>query len=212
MPVTSDTGAFWFFEPSNLEVMIKVLDGTSINGSFWVFCGGLSNVEYTVTVTDSQTGVVKQYTNAEGHLASFGDGTAFPGAGAAALQIDPSAAAAAVVAQEGACEASPTALCLAGGRFRVEVVWDRPGSADAAGQAVPLTSKAGSFWFLRPSNLELMVKVLDGTPVNGHFWVFAGSLSNLHYTITVTDTETGAVRTYENPEGRIQSVADIKAF
>jgi len=40
--VTRDSGYFYFFEPENLELMVKVLDGRSLNGSFWVFYGALS--------------------------------------------------------------------------------------------------------------------------------------------------------------------------
>ena len=57
-----------------------------------------------------------------------------------------------------------------------------------------------------------MIKVLDARSINGRFWVFYGALSDVQYTITVTDTESGAVRTYENPQGRLASVADTSAF
>ena len=55
-----------------------------------------------------------------------------------------------------------------------------------------------------------MIKVLTGN--NGHYWVFYGALSNVQYTITVTDTQTGAVKPYTNPSGTFASVADIFAF
>ena len=57
-----------------------------------------------------------------------------------------------------------------------------------------------------------MVKILDGTTVNGHFWVFYGALSDVEYTLRVTDTMTGAVRTYTNPPGSICGRADTTAF
>jgi hypothetical protein len=57
-----------------------------------------------------------------------------------------------------------------------------------------------------------MVKIVDGRAVNGRFWFFYGSLSNVQYTITVTDTVTGAVKTYQNPSGNLASVADTSAF
>lgn len=112
------------------------------------------------------------------------------------------------------CAPGPKTLCLNSGRFRVEVGWliSRPLDAGGAGQAVPLTADTGAFWFFSPSNLELMVKVLDGRGVNGHFWFFWGALSDVSYTITVTDTRTGEVKTYTNPQGRLESRADILAF
>ncbi len=77
---------------------------------------------------------------------------------------------------------------------------------------MPLSDDTGTFWFLAPSNIELMVKVLDGRAVNGHFWVFSGGMSDFRYTVTVTDTLTGTVRTYTNPAGHIRSTADTAAF
>ncbi len=65
-------------------------------------------------------------------------------------------------------------------------------SQTAAGEAVALTDDTGSFWFFDDANLELILKVLDGRWLNGHFWVFYGALSNVECTITITDTETGA--------------------
>ena len=77
MPLTSDTGGFWFFDASNTELMIKILDGRALNGHFWVFAGALSDVGYTITVTDTQTGKSKVYRNAPHQLASRADTTAF---------------------------------------------------------------------------------------------------------------------------------------
>ena len=56
---------------------MKVLDARPVNGDFWVFYGALSNVAYTLTVTDSLSGVVRIYTNPAGAFASVGDTTAF---------------------------------------------------------------------------------------------------------------------------------------
>lgn len=70
----------------------------------------------------------------------------------------------------------------------------------------------GYFWFFDASNIELAVKALDGTPVNGKLWVFYGALSNVEYKLTVTDTQTGQVKEYRNPSGRFASVADTAAF
>src|SRR5262249_38796821 len=56
------------------------------------------------------------------------------------------------------------------------------------------------------------VKVLDARALNDHFWVFYGALSNVEYTLTVTDTVTGIVRRYANPSGLFASVGDTLAF
>ncbi len=89
---------------------------------------------------------------------------------------------------------SATALCLQGRRFQVEVAWSDFAGRTGAGQAVPGIDPTGGFWFFDPSNTELVVKVLDARSFNNHFWVFYASLTNVAYTLTVTDTETGLRR------------------
>ena len=67
--------------------------------------------------------------------------------------------------------------------------------------AVSLTPDSGYFWFLEPSNIELVVKVLGACSTAGHHWVFAAGLTNLEVTLTVKDTATNQVRTYTNAAG-----------
>lgn len=111
------------------------------------------------------------------------------------------------------CAAGATALCLSAGRFRVEVAWRAAHQGTSgAGQAVALTSDTGYFWFFQGTNVELIVKVLDARAINGKFWVFYGALSDVEYTISATDTATGAVKTYFNPQDVLASAADTTAF
>ena len=77
VPLAEDSGSFWFFSPNNLELMIKVVDGRAFNGHFWVFYGALSDVAYEITVTDTTTGQVRTYVNAQGTVASRADTSAF---------------------------------------------------------------------------------------------------------------------------------------
>jgi photosystem II stability/assembly factor-like uncharacterized protein len=73
VPLNGETGALWFFQEDNLELVVKVLDGRGLNGRFWVFAASLTSVEFTLTVTDTETGRQKVYRNPPGHMASFGD-------------------------------------------------------------------------------------------------------------------------------------------
>jgi streptogramin lyase len=66
MPISDTAGWFWFFDPSNPEMMVKVLDGCKIDGHEWVFAGGLTNVETTLTVVDIDAGGVKTYRSPAG--------------------------------------------------------------------------------------------------------------------------------------------------
>lgn len=104
----------------------------------------------------------------------------------------------------GACVPGPTVLCVGGGRFRVEAAWKDFQGGAGPGTVVPgaVSEDSGLFWFFAPENWELLVKVLDGCAVNGHRWVFAAATTNVEYTLTVTDTETGRAWSWRNPPGR----------
>ena len=63
VPLTSDTGSFWFFSSNNLEGIFKLVNGCAFNNFYWFFAGGLTNVEVTLRVFDRQTGLAKVYQN-----------------------------------------------------------------------------------------------------------------------------------------------------
>jgi photosystem II stability/assembly factor-like uncharacterized protein len=111
-----------------------------------------------------------------------------------------------------ACAPGPTALCLGGGRFKVEATW-ATAQTSGAGQAVSLTPDTGYFWFFAAGNLELVVKVLDGCALNGDYWVFAGGLTNVQVSLRVTDSQSGNVEIYTNPGGvAFPPIQDTGAF
>ena len=63
-PISDDTGHFFFFDSANIEMVIKVLDACAPPFErFWVFAGGLTDVEVIVTVIDRQGGTAKTYFN-----------------------------------------------------------------------------------------------------------------------------------------------------
>ena len=101
----------------------------------------------------------------------------------------------------GACVPGPEALCVNGGRFRVEVEWRIPAGTTGAGQAVPVPSApdSGLFYFFGAANLELLLKVLNACPLNDRYWVFFAATTNVEFAVVVTDTQTGATKGYHNP-------------
>lgn len=104
--------------------------------------------------------------------------------------------------------------CLLDGRFTVAVSWKNQhgGGTTGVGRPLPFSDESSLFWFFKETNVELIVKILDGRKQNGHFWVFYGGLSDVEYWITVTDSETGAQKTYHNPPGEICGQGDTRAF
>jgi ELWxxDGT repeat protein len=214
-PLTPNTGLFSFYGPANPEVAVKVLDGRSLNGHAWVFYGGLTNAEFTITVTDPATGAARRYVKPAGRFASLGDTHAFGplGATGSSLSVGPLASISEPItatrqgAASGPCVAGPTRLCLQEGRFAVELQGPAPAGA------VPIEgTDSGYFWLFAPDLPEVVIKVIDGQAVNGHFWVFLAGLTHVEHTVTVTDTLTGTRRTYRSLAGRFISLGDTGAF
>jgi photosystem II stability/assembly factor-like uncharacterized protein len=77
--LTGDTGYFWFFDSTNVEVVVKVLEACGVNAHRWVFASGLTNVLVTLTVTDVVAGTTNTYTNPQATaFKPIQDTTAFP--------------------------------------------------------------------------------------------------------------------------------------
>lgn len=113
------------------------------------------------------------------------------------------------------CVDGPNTLCLLNKRFKVEATYRTAQGQTGPGRAVRLTEETGYFWFFNQTNIEAVFKLLNAcTPALGNrFWVFAGGLTDVEVTTTVTDTSTGAVKSYFNPLGTpFQPIADTGAF
>jgi phospholipase C len=113
----------------------------------------------------------------------------------------------------GSCVTSDASLCLDNNRFQVFATWVTPAGQAGGGHAVRLTADTGYFWFFGNTNVEVVAKVLDACPLSNTFWFFAGGLTNVQTKITVTDTFTGLMRTYQNPQSTpFQPIQDTSAF
>jgi len=64
--LTDETGYFWFFAESNVEVVVKVLDACGAFDRFWVFAAGLTDVGVELRVEDTATGAVRTYPHPAG--------------------------------------------------------------------------------------------------------------------------------------------------
>lgn len=112
----------------------------------------------------------------------------------------------------GVCVEDANTQCLNNGRFRVRVAFS---TAQEGGLAIGqgLSPDTAYFTFFDPDNVELIVKVLDACAFANHFWVFAGGLTNVEVAITVTDTQTGISRVYNNAlDAPFEPTQDTTAF
>ncbi len=150
---TNDSGLFWFFSSVNWELLVKVLDGCSVNGRMWVYGASATTLGYVLMVTDTVTGAVQEYRNEPGRQAeAFTDSAAFPGSCTDAATTSAAAGdsgslpvtapspgplpepppaqrfaagtvSVAAPAEEDGCTDTATAMCLQKGRYEVTVEW-----------------------------------------------------------------------------------------
>ncbi len=115
---------------------------------------------------------------------------------------------------EGSCVPGDTVLCLNRGRFRCEMTWRDHAGATGSARVAPVGSDtSGLYWFFGADNWEVLLKVLDGCGVNGHYWVFAAATTDVGFELSVVDTETGEERAYSNPVGlAAPALTDTTAF
>ena len=234
---TNDSGVFWFFSRDNWELLIKVLDGCSVNGHMWVYGAATTDVGYSIRVTDTVTGMTREYNSQAGTTAAaITDSTAFPlGCSGPAAAADSSVAAGATESSDAiisdqpswrlapraadaplgnGCAAGPTSICLQDSRYEVTLSWlSADGMGGSATRARSATADSGVFYFFDPGNWETLVKVLDGCAFNGHHWVLAASATDLGLDLTVRNTATGAMRKYTNEPGKpAPALIDVAAF
>jgi hypothetical protein len=117
-----------------------------------------------------------------------------------------------------------TALVLDGGRFSVTLL--RGATVESPllvtggepATAVRLSDDSGYFWFFDSGNVEVTVKILDGTAVNGHFWLFAATMTDQPFVLRVIDTQGFCgispcpPKLYVNTAGKNQNFIDVQAF
>ena len=109
-----------------------------------------------------------------------------------------------------------SAACLEGGRFEAMVEWhrSRPAADGGARQMVlPEAPNSALFSSSRTPDLPLLLNVLDGCNVNGHYWLYFATVADVELTVKIRDTQTGRTWAYFNPAGSVPTpVRDVEAF
>ncbi|HXO26890.1 MAG TPA: hypothetical protein VOA80_06075 [Thermoanaerobaculia bacterium] len=201
IPSTDSTGFFYFTDPSNYELIVKILNFAPV---IKVFYGELTDLQFAITVTDTSNGTAKTYRNTPGDCGAI-DENAFMTAAAAAA-----APAAKAIEKRGTCAPSSSTLCLLDRRFAVQVSWmNQFDGASGTGSQRSLSDQSGLFSFTDPTDVELVMKMVDFGDRTAFFY---GALSDLEYDITVHDTIGGSTKTYHNPAGTFCGGLDNTAF
>jgi len=225
IPSTDSTGFFYFTDPSNYELIVKILNFSPV---IKVFYGELTDLHFTITITDTSNGTVKTYQNTPGDCGAI-DENAFTAAAAAAALASPgepgeqvgglgsgsaggggTRPAATAIEKGGTCAPSSGTLCLLNRRFAVQVSWmNQFNGTSGTGSRRSLSDQSGLFTFTDPTDVELVMKMVDFGNRTAFFY---GALSDLEYDITVHDTIGGTTKTYHNPAGTFCGGLDNTAF
>jgi hypothetical protein len=64
--LSEESGYLWFFDPSNVEVGVKMIDACTYNQRWWVFASGTTDVRVVLTVTDTLRGPQVSYVSPRG--------------------------------------------------------------------------------------------------------------------------------------------------
>jgi photosystem II stability/assembly factor-like uncharacterized protein len=190
--------------PDLPEVVVKMFgEGAFGAGGAPVFYASLTTLPYVLTVTDTLTGRAEIYASNAGAPLCGGAQVPFGEAEALTPRRAPPPGAA------------QSAVRLLGGRFSVTLEARSPQGPTATGTAMASGDQFEIFSLPDitgdPQFPEVVVKMVDFRAITGKFWFFYTGLTGLDYTLTVTDSKTGAVRTYESP-GPFCGGADTSAF
>lgn len=214
VPLTPDTGYFYFSNPADIDFAVRLIDGREVSHSWWLVYSALTDRALTLTVTDTVTDTVRTYSLGAGELTSGVDVEAFPEEGFVALEPEELLRSYFTIDPDTYENPAPEEriLSFASGRFQVETVWEDFGGNTGDGHAVPLGDGSGYFVFSSTGSVDLVVRMVDGRPDNGYWWIFHGALTPVEYTLTVTDMETGGVWQYTNAAGAFSSGSDTEFF
>ncbi|MGH9441576.1 MAG: virginiamycin B lyase family protein [Thermoanaerobaculia bacterium] len=214
-------------DPAFPEVMVKMIDARSISCCVWLFHTGLTDLQYTLTAFDTVTGNFKQYRNDRSdptRLCGAADTGYFdgvsPAPSAASFPAEPSFSEDSPSLAASSCAPGGETICLLGNRFSaaLSAVDPRTGGS-GIGHAIPQKDNFGYFSLPSftgdPTFPEVFVKMADARSFSCCFWVFHSGLTDLEYTLTITDTSSGAIRTYHNDRSDPSELcggADTSAF
>lgn len=105
-------------------------------------------------------------------------------------------------------------ICLNDGQHHVDMRWKTKTTSFAPAHVVPFDStSSGLFYFTDVNNAEVLIKVINGCPLNDKWWVFYAATTNVQFDIDVTDTHRDVTRTYSNPVNHAATtILDTAAF
>ncbi len=214
IPQRDEFGFFYFTDPNNPEVFVKVLDFGGAGAL--CFVGGLSDFYYKVTFKALSTGQTLVFEKPAGQYVGFADngGLKF-NRRESGLDLAPHGAVQTGILPLAHQEVTPAqpepladqGLTLSQGRVLVTVDWRNQYSGQSGtAYGIPQKDEFGFFYFTDPGNPEVFVKVLDFG--SGGALCFVGGLSDFFYKVTFRLLRTGQTLVFEKNAGLYLGFAD----
>lgn len=195
----ADTAVFWFDTPLVVELMVRVSDVRPWENQYHIYYGGLSDVEFFISVTDTVTGKTVEYHKAANSLKGEVDRKSFPADPAPVTLQDGLDA---MMARAIAPNADTSTLTMLG-RYSVRMRYRNQFASPATtgyllGRSIAkaATTDTAVFYFENPESVEWMVRFSDVRPFANRVDFFHGGLSDVQFWVEVTDTQTGVQKEY----------------
>jgi hypothetical protein len=119
------------------------------------------------------------------------------------------------------CTPTSTVVCLLNNRFKVSVDYVNPFSTPPNQPGTFLAARllqgvqnpdTALFGFSSAQAVEVVVRIQDTRPFAQRFDVYFGGMTDVAYTVSVTDTTTGATRQYTNLTGQVGGGVDRASY
>jgi len=215
-PQKNEFGFFYFDNPNNPELFVKVLN---FGSTYAIFFAALTDYELHVTFTALATGQSITFDKAPGPPSGDNDSTRLKTSSGREPLVAPTAPSGEVLRTKvaprlltnpAAEAAEPLAaandLMLSSGRVKVQVTWKSQYSGQGGSALViPQKDEYGYFYFTDPNNPEIFVKVLD---FGAKYAVLAAGLTDYEFHVTFTVLRTGQTLTFDRPAGGKNGFAD----
>ena len=226
IPQKDDFAFFYFSDPDNPEVFVKVLD-FGPTSPFLLFWAGLTDFEYTVTFENVATGKKVSFLKPAGstmggvNTVDLPQGANLTAGEGAFLSLEETSYARLLAdglqrlttfKVEAQAEAAATQMNLSNGRVAVTATWrNQYSGATGTAFALPQKDEFGFFYFTDAGNPEVFVKVLDFGP-SSPFLLFWAGLTDLEYTLTFRNLSTGMSVTKMKPAGSTDGGVDTTSL
>lgn len=214
-----ETAIFTFGDPKVVELMVRLSDVRPFGvNRIDLYLGGLSDVEFYVVVTDSQTGIVKEYHKPANQLLGIVDRTTFPGGTSLQDGLD------ALMASNASLRVAPAAetstIRLLNNRFEVRLKYRNQfatplteGYLNARSIATASNTETAVFYFDENIGaVEWMVRFSDARPFANRIDFFHGGLSDVELIIEVLDTSNGQRKEYRKGPFSLTGQVDRESF